>query len=284
MPACACLCLHSCLAKPRAKGHHIALKGSYVAAKRSYIALKESYIAAKGCYMASKRSYIAPEGCYVAPKGSCIAPRGSYIAAKGHYIAPKGSYIAAKRSYIAHAGSYIAAKGFYIAPEGHDIAPKGSYLCLTMQCLRSQNHKPPNHKTTKPHNHRSNLAGVESIWFKQGRKLVGQLLKTHQALGPEVAWPLMDVAAAGRDAARADSTGSGTFRFPAMASGCALAAPVHDGSQPSPRTQDQGSVSDSDTDWDAGSDFDTAPVRDCDADEVQKLSHMVVAMAEALED
>ena len=38
------------------------------------------------------------------------------------------------------------------------------------------------------------------------------------------------------------------------------------------------------TDWDAGSDCDAAPVSDCDADEVQKLSHMAVAMAEALAD
>ena len=119
-----------------------------------------------------------------------------------------------------------------------------------MPCLRSQSHKRPNH--------RSNLAGVESIWLKQGRKLVG--------LSPEVAWPLMD------------STGAGTFRFPEMASGGVQAAPVLDGSL---RTQDQGSVSDSDAKhWDAGSDCDTAPVSDCDTEEAQKLSHMAVAMAE----
>ena len=81
-----------------------------------------------------------------------------------------------------------------------------------------------------------------------------------------------------------DPPGSGTFRFPAMASGGALAGRVHDGSQCSLRTQDQGSISDNATDWDAGSDFDTAPVSDCDTDEVQKLSRMAAAMAEALED
>ena len=60
------------------------------------------------------------------------------------------------------------------------------------------------------------------------------------------------------------------------------AAPVLDGSL---RTQDQGSVSDSDAKyWDAGSDCDAAPVSDCDTDEAQKLLHMAVAMAEALED
>ena len=69
-----------------------------------------------------------------------------------------------------------------------------------------------------------------------------------------------------------------------MASGGVQAAPVLDGSQSSLRTQDQGSVSDNDTDWDAGSDCDTAPVSDCDTDEVQKLSRIAVAMAEALED
>ena len=42
------------------------------------------------------------------------------------------------------------------------------------------------------------------------------------------------------------------------------AAPVLDGSL---RTQDQGSVSDSDAKhWDAGPDCDTAPVSDCDTD------------------
>ena len=112
---------------------------------------------------------------------------------------------------------------------------------------------------------RSNLAGVESIWLKQGRKLVG--------LSPEVAWPLMD------------STGAGTFRFPEMASSGVQAAPVLDGSQSLLKTQDQGSVSDSDTkDWDAGSDCDTAPVSEFDTDEVHKLLHMAVAMAKALED
>ena len=69
-----------------------------------------------------------------------------------------------------------------------------------------------------------------------------------------------------------------------MASSGVQAAPVLDGSQSSLRTQDQGSVSDSDTDWDAGSGCDAAPVSDCDADKVQKLSHIAVAMAEALED
>ena len=60
------------------------------------------------------------------------------------------------------------------------------------------------------------------------------------------------------------------------------AAPVLDGSL---RRQDQGSVSDSDAKyWDAGSDCDAAPVSDCDTDEAQKLLHMAVAMAEALED
>ena len=67
-----------------------------------------------------------------------------------------------------------------------------------------------------------------------------------------------------------------------MASGGVQAAPVLDGSL---RTQDQGSVSDSDTKhWDAGADCDTAPVSDCDTDEAQKLLHVAVAMAEALED
>ena len=103
-----------------------------------------------------------------------------------------------------------------------------------------------------------------SIWLKQGRKLVG--------LSPEVAWPLMD------------SPGSGTFSFPAMASGGAQAAPVRDGAQSSLRTQGQGSVSDCDTDWDAGPDGDAALVSDCETDEMQKLSHIAVAMAEALED
>ena len=89
---------------------------------------------------------------------------------------------------------------------------------------------------------RSNLAGVESMWLKQGRKPVG--------LSPEVAWPLMD------------STGAGTFRFPEMASGGVQAAPVLDGSQASLKTQDQGSVSDSDTtDCDAGSDSDSIRLR-----------------------
>ena len=146
-------------------------------------------------------------------------------------------------------------------------------LCLTMPCLRSQNHKrpnhqttkppnhqttkPPNHKTTKRPNHRSNLAGVESIWLKQGRKLVG--------LSPEVAWPLMD------------STGAGTFSCPEMASGGVQAEPVLDGSECLLKAKDQGSVSDSATkDWDAGA--------DCDTDEAHKLLHMAVAMAKALED
>ena len=35
---------------------------------------------------------------------------------------------------------------------------------------------------------------------------------------------------------------------------------------------------------DARSDCDAATVSDCDTDEVQKLSHMAVAMADALED
>ena len=87
------------------------------------------------------------------------------------------------------------------------------------------------------------------------------------------------------DVASADSTGAGTFRFPEMASGGAQAAPVLDGWQSLLRTQDQGSVSDSDTtDWDAGLDCDTATVSDCDTDEVQKLLRIAVAMAEALED
>ena len=85
-----------------------------------------------------------------------------------------------------------------------------------------------------------------------------------------MAWPLVD--------------STGTFSCPAMASGGAQAAPVRDGSQSSLRTQDQGSVSDCDTDWDAGSDCDTAPVSDCYTDEVQKLLRIAVAMAEALED
>ena len=69
-----------------------------------------------------------------------------------------------------------------------------------------------------------------------------------------------------------------------MAPGGVQAAQVLDGSQSSLRTPYQGAVSDCDTDWDAGSDCDAAPVSDCDTDEVQKLSHMAVAMAEALED
>ena len=86
-----------------------------------------------------------------------------------------------------------------------------------------------------------------------------------------MARPLMDEAAAGHDAARAYSTG--------LVSGGVQAAPVLDFSQSSLKTQDQGSVSDSDTkDWDAGSDCDTAPVSDCDTDEVQKLSHIAVAI------
>ena len=106
---------------------------------------------------------------------------------------------------------------------------------------------------------------MESIWLKQGRKLVG--------LSPEVAWPLMD------------SPGSGTFRFPENASGGAQAVPVLDDWQSLLRTQDQGSVSDSDTtDWDAGLDCDTATVSDCDTNEVQKLLRIAEAMAEALED
>ena len=75
------------------------------------------------------------------------------------------------------------------------------------------------------------------------------------------------------------------FRFPDLASGGVQAAPVLDGSQPSLRTQDQGSVSDSDAKhWDAGSDCDAAPVSDCATDGAQKLLHMAVATAEALED
>ena len=87
---------------------------------------------------------------------------------------------------------------------------------------------------------------------------------------PEEAWPLMDVDAAGRGAARADSTRSGTFSFPAMASGGAQAVPT----------------SDCDTDCDTSvSDCDTVLASsDDEADEMQKLSHMAVAIAEALED
>ena len=70
-----------------------------------------------------------------------------------------------------------------------------------------------------------------------------------------------------------------------MDSGGVQAAQVLDGSQSSLKTQDQGSVSDSDTkDWDAGPDCDTAPVSDCDTDGAQKLLHVATAMAEALED
>ena len=112
---------------------------------------------------------------------------------------------------------------------------------------------------------RSNLAGVESIWLKQSRKLVG--------LSPEVAWPLMD------------STGAGTFSCPSMDSGGVQVAQVLDGSQSSLKMQDQGSASDSDTKhWDAGSNCDTAPVSDCDTDGAQKLLHVAVAMVKALED
>ena len=85
---------------------------------------------------------------------------------------------------------------------------------------------------------RLNSAVVQSIWLKQGRKHACQVLI------PEVAWPLLD------------SPGSGTFRFPEMASGGVQAAPACDGSQTSLRTQDRGSVSDCDTDWDEGSDCD----------------------------
>ena len=70
-----------------------------------------------------------------------------------------------------------------------------------------------------------------------------------------------------------------------MDSGGVQAAQVLDGSQSSLKMQDQGSVSDSDTKhWDAGSDCEAAPASDCDTDEAQKLLHVAVAMAEALED
>ena len=79
---------------------------------------------------------------------------------------------------------------------------------------------------------------------------------------PEVAWPLMDLDAAGRGAVRGYM--------------------VRDGSQSSLRTQDQGSVSDCDTEL-ASSDDEADDMQD-EADEMQKLSHMAVVLAEALED
>ena len=52
---------------------------------------------------------------------------------------------------------------------------------------------------------RSNLAVLESIWLKQGRKVVGLI--------PEVAWPLMD------------PPGAGTFNCSEMAAGGAQLIP-----------------------------------------------------------